>query len=559
MEKFKDFVYTRPDFAREEEAVQKYTENLKKASSYEEFRRLLMEREEEASHFYTMKTVAYIRNTMDTTDAFYEGEMNAFYEEHARLILLNQEADAAFLASPFVEQFREEFGNIPIQEKEMAQKLANPAVAEDFTKESMLCQEYSRIVSSCRTEFRGEMCSFSRLLKHMESVDRKERREAFQAWADLYASVADELDAVYDKMIALRKGMAKKLGFDSFISMSYARMGRMDYGPEDVALFRRQVLEEVVPFCSALFERQAKRIGLAKVEWYDEALAYPDGNAVPRGTKDEMLDAAQKMYHELSPKTAEFFDFMIEHDLFDLEGRPGKQPGGYCTTLRDEKAPFIFANYNGTSADVDVLTHEAGHAFEGYVACRKHPLSCMVWSTSEINEIHSMSMEFFTYPWMEGFFGDKKAADRYRKMHLETNLEVVPYMVCVDEFQHRVYEEDLDAAGRRRVWKELERTYMPWRSYDGNAFLEGGGFWMQKLHIFLHPFYYIDYALAQMGAFEFYQKMSLDRSEAWDNYYKLCQLGGSRGYFETLEYAGLSNPFQDGTVKKIMQFIKTKL
>ena len=306
MKKFKDFVYTRPDFSKEEEAIRKYTDDLKKASDYEEFRRILMEREEEASHFYTMETVASIRNTMDTTDAFYEAEMNAFYEEHARLILLYQEADAAFLASPFIEPFRKEFGNIPIQKKEIAQKLANPAVAEDFTKESMLCQEYSRIISSCRVEFRGETCSFSGLLKHMESVDQKERQEAFRAWADLYAGVAAALDTVYDKMIALRRGMAEKLGFDSFISMSYARMGRMDYTPEDVAVFRRQVLKEVVPLCTELYEKQAKRIGLEKLEWYDEALAYPDGNAVPNGSKDEMLAAAQKMYRELSPERLGF-------------------------------------------------------------------------------------------------------------------------------------------------------------------------------------------------------------------------------------------------------------
>jgi len=166
-------------------------------------------------------------------------------------------------------------------------------------------------------------------------------------------------------------------------------------------------------------------------------------------------------------------------------------------------------------------------------------------------------MELFTYPWMEKFFGDK--ADRYRIRHIEYALSAVPYMICVDELQHRQYEENLDAAGRRRVWKELEEKYMPWRHYADNEFLNNGGFWMQKPHIFINPFYYVDYAIAQMSAFEFYQKMEENREQAWADYYKLCQSGGSRSYFDTLEHVGLSNPLKEGTLEKIMAFISTKI
>ena len=264
------------------------------------------------------------------------------------------------------------------------------------------------------------------------------------------------------------------------------------------------------------------------------------------------------MYRELSKETGEFFDYMVEHGLFDLETKPGKRQGGYCTFLADDKAPFIFSNFNGTSADVDVLTHEAGHAFEAYSASRIYPLSGQVWSTTEIDEIHSMSMEFFTYPWMDMFFEEN--ADKYRYAHLVSALTVIPYMACVDEFQHRVFEEKAVNAGRRReIWRELERRYMPWRDYDGNKFLEEGGFWMQKQHIFLFPFYYIDYALAQMGAFEFYGRMKENREAAWEDYYRLCCAGGSQGYFELLKIAGLSNPFAKGTVKKVMDSIRHEL
>ena len=261
------------------------------------------------------------------------------------------------------------------------------------------------------------------------------------------------------------------------------------------------------------------------------------------------------MYHELSKETGEFFDFMVEHELFDLETKPNKHLGGYCTFLSSYSAPFIFSNFNGTSADVDVLTHEAGHAFESYVASRHLPLKEMTFSSSEINEIHSMTMEHFTYPWMDLFFEDK--ADKYRFSHLCSSLYVIPYLVSVDEFQHRVFENPtMDAKQRRAVWHEIEQTYMPWRDYDGNEFLGEGGFWMQKQHIFLYPFYYVDYALAQTCAYQFFIKGLKDKEGAWKSYYKLCQLGGSKGYFDLLKEANLKNPFKEDTVKEIVEAIE---
>ena len=307
------------------------------------------------------------------------------------------------------------------------------------------------------------------------------------AWGDLYESISGQLDQVYDDLVALRVNTAKKLGFDSYIDFAYLQRGRYDYKPEDVARFRKQVKEVIVPVCQKLRQQQAERLGVDALHYYDESLVYAEGNAVPQGTREELVAKAQQMYRELSPETGEFFDFMVEHEMFDLETKTGKRPGGYCTFLPAYKSPFIFSNFNGTSADVDVLTHEAGHAFESYTASRKLRMLDMVSSTSEINEIHSMSMEHFTYPWMELFFGDK--ADDYRYAHLMDALMVIPYMVSVDEFQHRVFEKpDMTAADRRAVWHQLEETYMPWRNYDGHSFLEQGGFWMQKQHIFLYPF-----------------------------------------------------------------------
>ena len=558
MERFCDLTYERPDMEVFFKHVDTFLEQFPKAGDYAKAKELYLKLCGERDHLDTMNTVAEIRNTINTADAFYEKEMEFFSEALPKAELKMKAANEQILASPFVSDFEAEFGTLLIQNIRCAIRLADERNIDNRIKESRLTQQYAKASAVCTTVFHGETVNFYGLLKYMQSTDRSLRAEAFRAWADLYESVSDELDSIYSELIKVRCDMAKTLGFKDYIEMAYISRERYDYDRTDVERFRQQIVETIVPVCSELFRQQQERLGIDRLHYYDEAIIFPEGNAVPHGTSSEMVASALQMYRELSKETGEFFEFMVQHGLFDLETKPAKRQGGYCTFLADFKAPFIFSNFNGTSADVDVLTHEAGHAFEAYTASRIYPLTSQVWSTTEIDEIHSMSMEFFTHPWMEKFFGEN--ADKYRYAHAVSALTVIPYMACVDEFQHRVFEEmAVDAKVRRKIWRELEKKYMPWRDYDGNAFLEGGGFWMQKQHIFLFPFYYIDYALAQMGAFEFYGKMKADRKSAWEDYYRLCCAGGSKGYFELLKVAGLSNPFEPGTVKKVMDSIGDEL
>lgn len=557
MFKFSEIEYTRPDLEGIEKKIRTYMQNFAASKSYEEARGLFMDYNKMLESADDSATIASIRNTMDTRDKFYEDEMNFFYEQFPKLELVNKEAGELLLTSPFKADFEREFGADFIKSIEAQQKLSAECVVEDKVQEGMLGQEYSKLVAGCSVNFRGEDCNFYGLLKHMLSTDREERREAFVAWADLYASVADKLDEIYLKLVALRKSMAAKLGFKNFVEMAYLQNGHYYYGAEEVAAFRKQVVDEVVPVASKLYEKQRARLGVDKLRYYDEQLCFPDGNATPVGDKDYLVNCAQEMYRELSKETGEFFDFMVEHELFDLETRPGKHMGGYCTFIPKYGAPFIFSNFNGSSADVDVLTHEAGHAFQAFTSAKYVPLSSLIWSTSEISEIHSMSMEHFTYPWMEKFFGDK--ADKYRYAHLSEAVKVVSYLTLVDHFQYEVYIHAYTAKELRACWSRLEKIYMPWRDYDGNGFLEEGGFWMQKQHIFLYPFYYVDYALAQMGAFEYYSRSKEDRAAAWADYYNLCKAGGSKSYFELLKVGNLSNPFEEGAVKRALGAIDKEL
>jgi len=548
MEKFTQLEYKRPDVGKAKKEMNALVKKFAGASSYGEARALYVRGEELSDELETMYTVASIRNTMNTSDPFYDSEIRFFNSVMPGYMLVMKKAAKALTESPYKGDFAREFGSVFLKSAENAQRIMNSRIALDMVRESNLEQEYSRTVAACSTVFRGEQCNFYGLMKHMQNVDRGERKEAFLAWAALYESVSGKLDDIYGKLTKTRVRMAKKLGFSDYTELAYLNKNRFDYTAPDVAAFREQVRTVIVPVCERIYALQQKRLGIDKLHYYDESLVFPEGNAEPIGDMDDLLESAQKMYHELSKETGEFFDFMTEHELFDLATRPNKHMGGYCTFLNKYKAPFIFSNFNGTSADVDVLTHEAGHAFQAYVSSRTLPISAICSSTSEINEIHSMAMEHFAYPYMNKFFGDK--ADEYRYAHLCSSLTTIPYLVSVDEYQHKVFEKpEMSAKERRAVWHGIERKYLPWRDYDGNAFLEEGGFWMQKQHIFLYPFYYIDYALAQICSFEFYGRMKKDKEKAWSDYYGLCRAGGSKGYFELLELAGLHNPFREGSVE----------
>ena len=546
---FREMPYARPDMDAVKKCYETTIQRLREAASYTEAREAFFALQEQEKQSGTMMSLCSVRNTIDTTDAYYDGEMKWLREQNASLIPLRKRYQQAMAECPFRKDFEQEFGAQLLRLIDAQLKITDERIIADTIREGELQQQYQKDSAMAVTDFRGEKVNFYGLLKHMESTDREERREAYHAWAKLYEEISPRLDAQYDELVRLRDGMAKKLGFSSYTDLAYLARRRFDYTQEDVAAFRRQVKEIITPAVAEIREKQRRRLGVDRLRYYDEALIFAEGNANPIGDMETLVAKAQQMYREMSPETGEFFDFMVKYHLFDLETRPGKRMGGYMTRFPAYQAPFIFSNFNGTSADVDVLTHEAGHAFQGYLAMRSIPISMLSGSTSEINEIHSMTMEHFAYPWMGSFFGEN--AEKYITAHLIGAISVIPYMVCVDEFQHRVYEKpDMTALERRRVWRGIEQNYMPWRDYDGEAFLEEGGFWMQKQHIFLYPFYYVDYALAQMCAFQYYGRMKENRPQAWQDYLRLCRAGGTRGYFELLEVGDLLNPFRDGTVEK---------
>ncbi|MGB4660926.1 MAG: M3 family oligoendopeptidase, partial [Mobilitalea sp.] len=384
------------------------------------------------------------------------------------------------------------------------------------------------------------------------------RKEASEKYSGFFEENIDKFDEIFDKMVKIRNKIAVKLGYNNFVDLAYTRMHRSEYNADDVEKYRNQVLKYIVPLSIELRKRQAKRLEINDFKYYDKYLCFTTCNAQPKGDKDWMVDKAKQMYNELSPETKEFFNFMIEKDLFDLETKPNKQSGGYCTYIQNYKSPFIFANFNGTSGDVDTLTHEAGHAFQVYESSDIE-IPELIFPTLEACEIHSMSMEFITWPWMNLFFEENEL--KYKFSHLSDAILFIPYGVTVDEFQHRVYENpNLTPKERRAVCREIEKKYLPCIDYDDNIFYQEGGYWFKQSHIFGNPFYYIDYTLAQVCAFQYWVKFNLgDRKKTWDEYLHLCKVGGSKPFLELLKEGSLQNPFEDSTIESVIEPIKNWL
>ncbi|MEG1528392.1 MAG: M3 family oligoendopeptidase [Clostridia bacterium] len=557
MEKFSEFAYVRPNFVELKSKLKGLLKQFKTASTFEEAEEVYLAFDSESKKISTLSAIASIRHDINTADKFYEQEVMYLNKQVTLLMPLQKKEYKLLLMCKFRKQFEDKYGKVIFLNAEADSKLLSLKNIMPTIKEGNLSMQFSKLVASAKTEFMGKSCNFYGLLKYMQDPDREIRQEALRKWSNLYCSLSPQLDKLYSKLVQLRTKMAKRLGFSNYTDMAYLMRHRYDYTANDVKNFRKQVLNEITPLCQKLIEEQRVRLGVDKIHFYDESLIFADGNANPIGSTQELLDKTMEIYTALSPETQEFFKFMRSGELFDLETKPNKHMGGYCATLPEYLAPFIFSNFNGTGADVQVLTHEAGHCFNMYLSMRHNKLLSLVSSTSEVNEIHSMSMEMFTYPYWDKYFGDK--ADKARYAHLVESLYNMTYMCVVDEFQHEVYASPKQTAEQRMAtWRRIERVYMPWRDYGDNAFLDKGGYWMQKQHIFLYPFYYIDYALARLGAYEFYGKSKTDKT-VWNDYVNLCRAGGSKTYLDLLSYAHLSSPFAKDSVKKAIGYLQDDL
>ncbi|RDY31314.1 M3 family oligoendopeptidase [Lachnotalea glycerini] len=555
--KFSDMPYQRIDFDTTKKQFEEIIREFANASSGEEQFEIHKKYYQISNEVETMITIAQIRHDIDTKDEFYDKEQ-AYYDEITPILSnLKVKYKKQMYESPYKSYLENKIGQVAFKNIEISLKAYDEKLIPLMQEENTLITSYDKLIASASIDWDGETLNLSLIKKYLTNQDREVRQKAYDKFCEFFEENADELDDIYDKLVKNRTRQARELGYDNYLQLGYYRMNRNCYDIKMVESFRNQIKKYFVPFAESLHNRRKERLGITKLSYIDEGVYFLNGNPTPIGTPDEIMEQGQKMYSELSDETKEFFDFMTENQLFDVLGRKTKKAGGYMTYLPLYHAPFIFANFNGTSGDIDVITHECGHAFQGYIS-GKDPIKEHADITMETAEIHSMSMEFFTEPWMKQFFAER--TDDYLSMHLEAAAAFIPYGCMVDEFQHIVYgNPDMTPKERHYAWNQLEKVYRPHMDYSGSAFFEKGGFWQKQLHIYDYPLYYIDYCIAQTCAFQYKVWMDENFEEAWKSYIKLCNLSASDFFTNMVKEVGLDSPFENRCIEEIVNKLKNRM
>lgn len=548
--KFSEMKYERPNIEELKESAEKIKNKFSSAETFEQAEKAFIEWDKFTEHIDTMFSLAYTRNSINTNDEYYETEVE--YLDNISPVITDVRLGFAkiLVENRFRKQLSEKYGELLFINTEMFLKSFSPEIIEETQETNKLETAYQKLIASAQIDFDGEKKTISQLSKYKQSADDEIRHSAWLKEGEFYNEHGEELDKIYDKLVKLRDKKAKKLGYKNFVKLGYLQMTRNCYTPEDVDKFRKAVIKYIVPVADRLYREQAKRTGLSyPFAFNDASLRFRDGNPTPQGTAEDILSVGKKLYHELSKETSDFIDMMYNNELLDVMSKKGKAGGGYCTQFADYKVPFIFSNFNGTADDVEVITHEAGHAFAYYIG-KDYTPSDNQMPTLEACEIHSMTMEFFGWRCSDEFFG--KDSKKFRYSHLFGAITFIPYGTMVDHFQHIVYENpEMTPQQRHDVWKELLKVYMPWMKLDGSVFYGEGKGWQRQIHIYENPFYYIDYCLAQTVALEFWVIMQENHNNAWERYMKLVRKAGTQTFDELVKTAGLKTPFGDDALKEV--------
>lgn len=555
--KFSQMLYERPDTQNIDEKFNKYLNEFKKCSSFSAQKKVVIKINKIIKNVETMENIARNRHNADTRELNYRDEVD-FFDKYMPLFEKNiNKLFDLILSSKFLYRFEKLYGNQFIKLIKARKRVFNEEILKDLVEENRLENDYNTLMSQAEILFNGNKYSLEMMNSFLTDESRKIRRESLDAVGNYLFTKLEEIDDIYDKLVKIRHKMALKLGFKNFVEMAYLRLGRTDYDSKDIESYRKQIVEEVVPISTELYKRQQGVQGSLTFHYHDEKIDFRSGYPYPKGNIGKIITNARKMYNELSPEIGEFFSMMVDKELMDLVPRRGKSPGGYCSFLEDYKLPYIFANFNRTIGDITVLTHEMGHAFQTYLS-KDIEFSFQRYPGYEAAEIHSMGMEMITWPWMGLFFEEDK--DKFYYSHAKSNICFLPYGALVDHFQHDIYENpEMRPEERRSRWKELEKIYLPHRDYADNEYFDAGTFWQRQIHIFCAPFYYIDYTLAQVVAFQIYSRNKYDSKELWKDYMKISSVGGTLSFLEILDLGNFKNPFINGTIKESIKDIKEYL
>lgn len=497
----------------------------------------------------------YYKYSQDMSNQKLEARDRYFSEKISPVISEpNYTLSKAFLASRHRDAVAKRYGAQLIPMYETAIVPMDPVNTQLGIKLSLLDNDYRKLTAKASVKVRGETMNLYKARSLLFSSDESLRKEAYEASGDWFLANHKKLAAIFDKMIGFREQMAKNVSLKNYVDFAYRSRGRQGYGRKDVEEFRRLVLKHLVPLNEAVMKKQAASLGDKVLKpwnvFYRPLLTVPSGT-VPIETQ---VTKAQAVFEKVSPKLAKHFRYMSTNGLVDLETRPNKQGGAYCIDFSDEGKAAILCNSTGDPDDVRTLTHEMGHAFQKWES-NVIELADLQWGTAELAEVYSMGMEFLSLPFMEIFF-DKDNARKFAADKWLDSLYTICYVCVVDEFQHWVYDNpDATPAQRDTTWTNIYVKYLPAIDFDGVEKYKNVR-WYGQGHIFSSPFYYIDYALAELCAMQLGLLSEQDYRKTIRTYLKMCKLGGTKSFLEAVDFAGLRSPFSEKLISDIASHIR---
>ena len=553
MVKISQIKYVRPNKDEVLNKLAEFKTRFNNAKTVNEFYSVHDEYKEYDEQLGTNIRIAFIRFTQDTRDEFYAAEQDYLDEVGPEISVASAEIAKCYLNTPFRKELEKRFPRVMFVNLQMAVDANDPRIVSEKIEQNKLTTEYTKLMSNIVIDFNGEKLPMSGIRKYFTVADREMRKQAYMKFGQALEDNKGQLDEIYDKLVKVRTAMGRKMEFKNFSPLGYLQMQRNCYTKADIAKFRENVLKYIVPLTCKIREKVRNELNIDKEYLYDDAVFTVD-EPKPVGNPDYLFKMASKMYNEMSQETGKLFDTMVESECFDVMSREGKWGGGYCEGLPALKLPFILSNWNGSADDIDVLTHEFGHALEFYKSffIESDFLSNISMETAEV---HSMSMEFLAYPWIDLFFGDK--TPEYKFKHIGGAVSFLPYGTIVDYFQQTCYDNpDMTPAERNAFYNKIEHQFMPWTSSEGIPAIKDGRRWQRQAHIFESPFYYIDYCLAQFTALQFLALSQQDYKATFEKYIEFLNYGGTKTFVELLDACGLKSPFEEESFKLIVASVE---
>ena len=505
------------------------------------------------------RSVRYIRMTCDTANKEYEQAYLRFVEKiEPKLKPVMRSLMKKFIETPVAGELPEDRYFVLLRSFRNQVELFREENVPLEVEEEKLSQRYQKLTGAMTVTLRGKELTLQQAAKYLEDPNRGVRRDAWEKIAERRLRDRDELDGLFDELLSLRQRIAANAGYGDYRAYAFRKRERFDYTPEDCLLFHAAVERHVVPVLVALQERRKAELGVKRLRPWDLDVD-PSGKPPlrPFTKAEELVEGVAEIFRRLDSELGELFSVLPRYGLLDLESRKGKAPGGYQATLAERRLPFIFMNAVGRHGDLRTLLHESGHAFHTLLS-REEPLIFLRRPPMEFAEVASMSMELLTHPHWEVFYAPEDVA-RARRQHLEGIVTLLCWIATVDAFQHWLYTHPEHTQKERvKVWTELRRRFggiVDWEGYEDAL----GWEWHRQLHIFLHPFYYIEYGIAQLGALGLWGEAQRDRAGALEAYKRALSLGGSRPLPELFRAAGLEFGLGEEAVSQAAEVLRDRL